>query len=244
MSDFFKIPHLPDDRVALALCGKTDNIIADYIKSYGISLIFAETNIKLDVPVSNHIDINVHHLGGKNIILSSNQYELYKILTGYGMNVILTDEEVRSPYPYDCILNCFKLKDYLFCNKNISDEIIKALAGVKIANVNQGYCKCSTLIIDENSFITDDATIYSKGTELGFDCLMIEKGDVALEGYNYGFIGGASAKIDKNTVMFFGDITKHRDFNIIDQYLKRKGIEYVYSDKFCLTDIGGIIPLK
>ena len=244
MTDFFKKPYLPDKKVTLALCGKIDEKLSGFIKSFGIELIFSKTNTELDAPISNHIDLIAHHMGGNEIIIDRNQSELYKILLNYGIRVYKTEKAVKSPYPFDCLLNCFRIGDYLFCNTKSNRQIMNMYKSLKTAEVNQGYCKCSTLLTDDHSFITDDISIYHKGKEFGFDCILIDKGDISLKGYNYGFIGGASAKIDKNIVVFFGDVTKHRSFNKIDLFLKSKGIDYVFLRDFPLTDIGGIIPLK
>ena len=78
--------------------------------------------------------------------------------------------------------------------------------------------------------------------ENGFDCLLIAKGDVSLPGHEYGFIGGASAKISESEVLFFGDITKHRDYKKIADFIKKYGYEIISLD-FPLTDFGGIIPI-
>lgn len=245
MNNFFKTPHLPDKKVSLALCGKIDNEIISFINEQGIELIFSETCAQLDNPVSNHIDLVAHHAGRNNIIINKNNIELYKILSDIGMNVFYTHKEIKSPYPDDCLLNCFKINNALFCKNNITDNTIKDIyTDALICNVKQGYCKCSVLIISDNAFITDDISIYKKACDNNFDCLLIEKGDIQLDGYNYGFIGGASAKIDKNIILFFGDIRKHRNYNEIAEFLLKHNMKFIFSNKFNLTDIGGIIPLK
>ena len=245
MNEFIENPNLPESKVSLAICGRHNDIILDFIKSQGIELIFSDNNTLLDNSVMNHADLCAHHTGGKDIIVDCNNHELYKILREMGMNVLRTEKGVKSPYPFDCALNCFKAGNYLFCNYSITDKtLLTSYKTFKPACVKQGYCKCSTLLLNNNCFITDDITIFNKGKELSFNCLLIEKGDVFLKGYDYGFIGGACAKIDKSTVLFFGDITKHRSFNQIDNFIKSSGMSYIYSKDFPLTDIGGIIPLK
>ena len=245
MTDFFKNPNLPDRNVTLAICGRHNEVVTDFIHSFGIELIFTEDCLSVDKPIINHADIVVHHAGGKNIIIDKLQHELYKILKSIGMTVIKTDRAVACPYPQDCILNCLKINDALFCKENIIDNTIaNAYNDYKIANVNQGYCKCSTLLLNDRSFITDDISIYNKGKELSFNCILISKGDIKLNGYDYGFIGGASAKISNDEIVFFGDITKHKDFTLIDSFIKKLNMKYFYSDEFPLTDIGGLIQLK
>lgn len=246
MMNFIEKPNLPKTEVKLALCGKAYKDVISFIEKQGIDLITFDDNEYLDNGIRNHADINIHHLGGKHIVIDKGQKDLGNNLSNIGMCVKFTNNEIKSPYPTDCALNCFETEKYIFCKASSTESIVMEYAKkrkLKIIDVSQGYCKCSVLLLSDSSFITDDLSIYKKGVEVGFDCLLIEKGDIFLEGYNYGFIGGASALIDKNKVMFFGDITKHRSFDIIDKFLKERKIEYIYTDKFQLCDIGGIIPL-
>ncbi|MBR5437447.1 MAG: hypothetical protein IKV21_00875, partial [Clostridia bacterium] len=99
------------------------------------------------------------------------------------------------------------------------------------------------LVIDERSVITDDESIARKLRENGFDCLLIRKGDISLEGHGYGFIGGASGKISENEIIFFGDVTRHRDYESIRDFICERKMETIKFD-FPLTDFGGIIPIK
>ena len=72
--------------------------------------------------------------------------------------------------------------------------------------------------------------------------LLIKKGYVSLDGYDYGFIGGASVYIkDKKTLLFFGDITAHPDYSAIKDFCERKGVKIDYIKGIKLTDIGGAV---
>lgn len=246
MTKFIETPNLPSKKVSLAICGNISENISRFIKKQGIELFFSDNNKYLDSRVSAHCDMNVHHLGAEKILLDTSQEKLAETLSKIKMRLSFSTQPVRSPYSTECIFNCFEIGDYLFCKLGNTDEKIIKYAisrNKKIVNVKQGYCKCSTLILTNNSFITDDDGIYLKGKENSLDCLKINKGDILLNGYKYGFIGGASAMIDKNTVLFFGDVTKHSSFNQIDTFLKGRNIKYIYTNEFMLTDIGGIIPI-
>ena len=65
-----------------------------------------------------------------------------------------------------------------------------------------------------------------------------------MTGHEYGFIGGASALISKDHMIFFGDITGHRSFDKIDRFLKKHGCRYSYLKNHVLTDIGGIVAVE
>ena len=109
--------------------------------------------------------------------------------------------------------------------------------------VNQGYAACSTLIIDETSIITADRGISEKAKSLGYDILLIPSGEIALEGYDYGFIGGCCGFIDKNTLAFTGTLGSLTYGHIIMEYLNAKNIKVIELTDKHMKDIGGIIPI-
>ena len=122
-----------------------------------------------------------------------------------------------------------------------SPELLQKRAD-NIIDVAQGYVSCSLCRAGENAVITDDPSIADALERDGkIQVLKIEKGDILLPGYGYGFIGGASGWIG-DTLYFFGDIQTHRDGEKIREFLERRGIHYeclLPSRK--LIDIGSII---
>jgi hypothetical protein len=58
---------------------------------------------------------------------------------------------------------------------------------------------------------------------------------------SYGFIGGCCGKIGEQLV-FYGDISKHPDFERIYKFIKDRNIKIKWFD-FPLEDIGSIIKL-
>ena len=246
MIKFFDTPNMPDRKVKGIICGKTDKIIYDFLKSYDIDVFVSDTNCDIDERISNHADINVHHLGGNNIVVDRSQSQLYKILSDIGMDVKYCYKRVNGSYPDDCKLNLARIGNNIIGKISVADkEILNHIKSNNInrINVNQGYGKCSILILNTNAIITDDESVSKNAIESGFDVLLISKGDIILNGFNYGFIGGASGLISNNTVAFFGDIRKHRNFSEIADFLDKHGINYVYIENYPITDIGGIIQI-
>ena len=71
--------------------------------------------------------------------------------------------------------------------------------------------------------------------------LLIEKGYIRLDGYDYGFIGGASAYLkESNILLFSGNISIHPDFERIKIFCQNNDVDIDYIDGMDLTDIGGI----
>lgn len=150
--------------------------------------------------------------------------------------------KVGSEYPSDCIYNAACTGRFFIHNTKITDPSILNMAKeykMDIIHVKQGYAKCSCVIVDENSIITSDAGI-AKACQDKLDCLLIEPGHVLLEGFQYGFLGGASGRID-DTIIFNGDISAHPDWPHIKEFITTRKLHIKCFNAYPLTDIGSII---
>ncbi len=196
----------------------------------------------LDTPVASHPDMNILIID-KTVFLEKDYY-LSSLFKSRGYNVKFIDETLDKEYPYDVKLNCKQVKNTVLMNtKTISKTVLDFCKeqNKNIIDVPQGYAACSCLCIDETSFITADIGIYNALKINGATPLLIEKGYIKIEKYDYGFIGGASGFIN-GVLYFFGDITKHPDFIKIDKYLTERNVEYKWFNT-PLTDIGGCLEI-
>ena len=112
---------------------------------------------------------------------------------------------------------------------------------VDMIGCRQGYTKCSTVVVDSRSLITADqgiAAACSKAEDL--DVLLVQEGHVALEGYDTGFIGGASGRVG-DEIIFNGDLSAHPDFQKIKDFIEERGLECKWLPEYPLTDIGTIM---
>lgn len=205
-----------------------------------ISCIILEDNGDIDFSVRNHADMAAYKLTDGKILLDRRQQKAVEVIRNLGYEVVFTEENISGAYPNDVLLNAARVGETVICNeKFISREILSI--SQDIINVRQGYAKCSICEVTDKAFITDDRGIFEKCKER-FDVLLIEKGDIKLSGQNYGFIGGASAKIGER-ILFFGSLDTHRDGEKIKEFLKKhnKAFECLSDDK--LTDIGSVIQI-
>lgn len=246
MIKFIEMPNLPQTEVKTLICGKISNELYSFIKSFDIQIIYCEHNLKVDKRIANHVDISVHHLGGKEIIIDKNLLGLNKELQLLGMSISFPNKDISLKYPHDCCLNVAVINKYAIGKINCIDQTLLNHFddnGVEIVNIKQGYSKCSVCVINENAIITDDESVYKAATNHHIEALLVSKGDIQLCGFNYGFIGGASGLIGKDHLLFFGDITKHRDYERIKDFLNNESCRFDYLKDYPLTDIGGIIPI-
>lgn len=243
MISFINTPNLPEEKVATVICGEICDELSEYLVDHEIEKLLIEPNNDIDSAVRFHADMSVFYLGTGKILLDKRQHLLGERLLSMGMHVEYAVSEIKGLYPDDIALNFTLIGDKLIGKTDSADNnLLKLTDTYKKINVRQGYCKCSCLVINENAAITDDESIYKALYADGVDTLLVSKGDISLNGHDYGFIGGASCKISKDTVLFFGDISKHRDYKKIAGFIEKHGCKIEYL-RFPLTDFGGLIPI-
>lgn len=242
MIGFIENPNLPEGKVKAVICGELCRELNEFLDSRDISQITIAPNNNIDPAVRYHTDMAAIHLGRNKILVDKSQNALSDCLKGNGFEIYTTEENIAGEYPKDIKLNFTVFGNKIMGNFVFADDKLLTLTeSLSKLDIKQGYCKCSCLVINENALITDDKSIYNIALKNGVDCLLVSKGDVSLPGHNYGFIGGASGKISKTEVLFFGDVTKHRDYKKIAGFIKKHGCKIISLD-FPLTDFGGIIP--
>ena len=136
--------------------------------------------------------------------------------------------EIGNSYPKDIPFNAVCLDRYFIHNLKYTNQRLLKCAkelGLKPVNVKQGYTKCSCTVVDGKSIITADEGIFSALSAIDdVDVLKITPGYVALNGFEFGFLGGASGRVG-NTMYFSGDITKHPDYSKISSFIYERGLE-------------------
>ncbi len=242
MSSFIKTPSLPEKRVTLAAAGNYPEIIS-VLKGLGINTISLESKI-LPCEVSRHQDMLLCHTGENKIFLSPELSPDILIKEGFSVQTV---SNIGAAYPEDVKLNVAVSKDFFIYNPKTADNALineLFLSGKKGIPAKQGYTKCSVCFVTENALITDDPSVYEalKGTAL--HTLLISKGDVYLSDAHYGFLGGATGKIDSTTLTVTGSLQYHRDGEKIKAFCHTHGVSVLELTDGRIIDIGGILPLK
>ena len=154
----------------------------------------------------------------------------------------VTSEKFEKKYPHDAIFNALVVDNYIFYKEDSVSYAVKEYAmkvGLTPVGVNQGYPACTTLAFAKSA-ITADPGMAKALSSVGIKVTLIRNGDISLPPYEYGFIGGA-AGVYKNTVYFLGDITRHRDFEIIERAIRDEGFDYCSLSDEPLSDLGRIL---
>lgn len=216
------------------------------LQQNNISVIQPPDNASVSPPIRHHADISFLYDGDATVFMAKEMAPIESVLKKLGLCVYTLPHALGENYPMDCALNCVPLGKYLICNiDTVSPLVLQYFQnkGRTVISVRQGYTKCSVIPVRDRAVITDDASIASACAAVGLDTLMVSKGSVALNGFDYGLIGGAAGVINKNTVAFNGDITTHSDAAEILKFLHKYNMEALSLSPDQLTDIGSILPL-
>lgn len=195
-------------------------------------------------PEQKHADMQILRIKDKIFILNE-CVDLKNKLSD--KSLIFCKHNVKKNYPENILLNCLFINNKLFAKLDSTDENVLKYCknnNIEAVNVNQGYTRCSTLAVNDKAAITSDKSIEKALKSNGVEVLLISAGSIVLEGYNYGFIGGASVVIE-DTVYFFGNIKAHPDFEKIKEFcLKHNSKLEILCENMPLTDIGGAVKTE
>ncbi len=202
----------------------------------------------LDEPVASHPDMLIW-VCGRELITYKDYYAVAKAeldtLKDAGFELIFADEQPDKKYPRDVHLNCALVGNKVLCRTSSASSAIHELAkrkGLSLIDTRQGYAKCSVAVVSDNAIITADQGILKTATEHGIDALPVSEGGVRLDGYNTGFIGGATG-LAKDSLLFCGSLDTHPDCERIKQFCKKHNKQAVSLSYEPLTDLGTVFIL-
>lgn len=210
------------------------------LQNLGISVILVPCSRFFDKAVCGHADMNVLNIDGKVFTYQETKH-LFE-----NCEIVDREEQNLLKYPYDVGLNCAILGKKMVCNTKYCNKKVLEYAkihGFEIIHINQGYAKCNICVVCGNAVITEDKGIFEVLSKKGIDCLLLNNHEVKLDGYGYGFIGGASGKISDNTLAFCGCIQKHTQYNEIKSFCEKYNIQITSLSDDDLYDVGSIIRI-
>ncbi len=195
----------------------------------GYHIIPTETVDSFHLPEQRHADMQFLKIDGRLFKLSD------------------CEKTVMRKYPNNVLLNCLYHNHRLYGNVKAIDPVVIRYCkeqNIPVENVNQGYSRCSVLPVNDNAVITADRSLQKALVKNGAEVLLIQPGDIRLDGYPYGFIGGAGFT-DNNTVFFFGNVRKHPDYEKIKVFCNRYNSKIeILCPSEPLTDIGGAVLIN
>ncbi|WP_234119123.1 DUF6873 family GME fold protein [Clostridium hydrogenum] len=229
-----------------------NNVIVDYRISSGEKLILEQNgyNVILTSPCNNlytaicgHPDVLICIIDKNTILVHKDTpVDFIEKLKNLNIKVIKSKNSLNEKYPFDIILNAVNLKNTFIHNLKFTDEFLyNEISKKLLINVNQGYTKCSTAVISENAIITSDSGIAAAAKENKIDVLFLPYGDIELNGFEYGFIGGTCGLLDNNTIAFYGNLEYYKFGKEVLTFIKKYNLTPLYLREGKLVDRGSIL---
>ena len=215
--------------------------MAQSLAAQGIEPFWLPDAAALDPKLAGHADLIVFRAGTRIFAAAEAVPCIVSFLTnrGYAVEPV---SGLGKTYPRDVPLCICATGRYTIYNEATACIPAVAAAGGIPVRVRQGYARCAAAIVDDHSIITADASVSRASKIAGMDVLDIAPGHVTLDGYDTGFIGGASF-LYKDTVYFTGTLDKHPDRERIVAFIAEHGKSPVFLTDRPIFDIGGAIPV-
>lgn len=211
---------------------------AEKLKAYG-EVVRTRANKNLLKGLDTHPDILVHPLPSGELVVDRDNFEYYKKI--FPDKKILPSHSILSrEYPKDVSLNAFTFKNYFIHNLKFTDKVLLDYyknSAYEMINIKQGYGKCSSLVT-EDFIITSDGGIYESLRDF-IPIYKIKHGEIKLQNFNYGFIGGASGVLGKK-IFFTGDFSHHSFYEEILKIIKKYNYEIEILSDETIEDFGSI----
>lgn len=208
------------------------------LKEYGI-IVRTKSNKNLMKGLDTHPDILVHPLPSGELVVDRDNLEYYKKIFP-DKNILPSHSCLSKKYPKDVPLNAFTFKNYFIHNLKFTDKVLLDYyknSGYEMIDIKQGYGKCSSLVT-EDFIITSDGGIYESLRDF-IPIYKINHGEIRLQNFNYGFIGGASGALGKK-IFFTGDFSHHSSYEEILKIIKKYDYEIEILSKDPIEDYGSI----
>lgn len=208
------------------------------LKEYG-QVVRTRANARVLRGLDTHPDILVHPLPNGDLVVDRDNFDYYKEIFK-DKKIIPSHSSLSGKYPGDIHLNAFVFKKIFIHKLKHTDQVILDYykrEGYDLINIKQGYAKCSCLVT-EDFVITSDGGIYETLKDL-IPIYKIDQGQIKLQNFNYGFIGGASGALGKK-IFFTGDLSHHSSYEEILKIISNYDYEIEILSDDTIEDFGSI----
>ena len=235
----------------LVLIGENSDLnIINALQHQNFEVILLPADDRLAPQVSSHADMLIFTIDS-TVFCNEDYYKkhtsIFNLIKNYGYEINHSEFEISAEYPNDIALNQAVIRKNLFgYEKKCAKSILNYANSHEYSYtpIKQGYAKCSTLILGDKAIISADTGIINLAKKLKVNAWQIKNAanEIKLDGYDYGFIGGASA-VYKDNVFFFGDLMLHSQGKEITEFCSNNGFTTISLTNKPLYDIGGAIIL-
>jgi len=213
------------------------------LDALNMEVVWLPDNPDIDIRLAGHADLSAAVPEPATIVAARGVYPcIVNKITNKGHRVIRSSPQ-NAVYPGMAGLCICVVGQYTIYNKKTIDPVLAAcLTGTHI-HVTQGFTACSVCVVSDKAIITADDVIARRASDAGLDVLHIAPGMIELDGFDTGFIGGASFLIDDTVLAFTGSLDAHTDKDKIMGFLAKHGIKPFFLTKDPIFDVGGAVRL-
>ena len=189
--------------------------------------------------ISGHPDVFICKTDSGLVVAPNTPNEVIELLKKRNIKMIRGENSLGASYPYTAYYNAVVTPNFIIHNTKYTDPVLcDACSNLETIHVNQAYCRCATLALMEDRFITSDKGIEKGLVQKGLEVLYIDPEGILLPGFKHGFFGGTCA-VYKNKIYFLGSLDHFPEGNKIRTFLS--GYEIVELGDEQLFDGGGLI---
>ncbi|MFA8450231.1 MAG: DUF6873 family GME fold protein [Bacteroidales bacterium] len=191
------------------------------------NLILFNAGNKTHPSIKGHPDIFLCQCGKKWIIAPNTPKEYVHALEKANISFEIGKEQVDVKHPGAARYNVVCYKNKLYHNLKFTDKsILEKFDKKDCHHIPQAYSRCSTIALDNQTFITSDKGVEKALKESGKEVLYVDPYPICLPGLPWGFFGGCCG-IDKDTIYFSGSLRYFKEEKEIRAICKKKNYNII-----------------
>ena len=210
------------------------------LKHYYELLEFSAFNL-VEEPLHGHPDIFLAQINDNLIIAPNTPKYIVDVFDIQGVKYHFGQHNVGFSYPEIAKYNVSANPNFLLCNSEICDsEVLNYSKNLEIIKVKQGFCRCSTLILDEDVFITSDQGVVKVLKNRSLEVYCFSDSNILLSGYRHGLLGGCFG-IDKQNrrIIVSGSLKSIAEGESLYLLFKNLSYDVLELGDGALIDVGG-----
>ena len=226
---------------------KANQTMIKNIEALGFQVLTMPAHPNVSGACSGHPDISFCRIAQDTLIYAENcNSDFIATLKKWGLKMIPGKTPLQSQYPYDIPYNGVRIGQYFLHNLRYTDQVVTKMCqemGLEMLPVNQGYTCCSTAVVREDLAITADVGIAKalQSTKKIKTLLISPQKEIQLPGMDYGFIGGATGRMDDHTFVVTGDIKHLENGKEIQEFLRKNDVQLINLTHEKPVDLGTLL---
>lgn len=199
----------------------------------------------VESPLDGHPDIFISKLPEQYIIAPNTPKQIIDCFASNHSKWKFGNKDVGFSYPQIASYNISVSENFLICNLEICDKsILELLTNKKIIHVKQGFCRCSTLALKNDVFITSDNGIHKTLQKNDVKSYFFPSDSIRLDGYKHGLLGGCLGIDEKeNRLIISGNLDYFENGKYLKSIFQKLDYQIIELDSCPLLDVGGFFVI-